>query len=93
MSLSKILGLVGIMSEMLVGSYSGFTVSDRAHRYIARRMHTTKTGPGRSEGMQPAIRAVGSKIARHAREGRLGLRGRTLSGASALAQQNKIHVL
>lgn len=88
MSLSKTLSLVGIMSEMLAGSYRGEKIEG-----LRKRVHPTKTGPGRSEGMNPPIRAVGSKIARHAREGRLGLRGRTLSGASALAQQNKIHVL
>lgn len=36
------------------------------------------------------VSSAGSKISRKAFEGRLGLRGRSLSGASLMAQQNTL---
>ena len=92
MSLSGKLILGGLMGEMLAGAHSGIALTERKRRYIARGTHPTKTGPGRSEGMKPARKDAGNKIANQAFQGRLGLRGRVLSGASALAQQGKLGV-
>lgn len=80
------MNLIGIMGEM----FNSFTISDRAHRLVAKRIHPTKTGPGRSVGMRPVIKDAERKLAKRAFQGRLGLRGRVLTGASALAQQNKL---
>ena len=53
-------------------------------------VHHRKSGPDRSKGDKRKNLKAGTKIARKAFEGNLGLRGRSLRGASLLAQQNKL---
>jgi len=72
--------------ELFSGMVSN--LSDRVTRYVARRVHPTKKGPSRSQGMNRYSLPVGRKLAKKAFLGTLGLRGRNLGAAARLAQQN-----
>lgn len=69
-----------------------FNKDKRDLRKHTNYIHGTRKGPGRSTGVN--IRVVrtgaGTKLAKLVTQGRLGLRGRSLSGASLLAQQGKL---
>jgi len=81
--------LLGLIAGSLFSGSIGM-VNKRVRKYFTTFFNLTKSGPSRSREVKRKLLEPGSKIARKAFEGRIGLRGRTLSGASLMAQQGKL---
>ena len=81
--------LLGLMAWSLSAGLI-VTKTERVRTYFTTYVHRTKSGTGRSRGVKRSSLASGVKLSRKAFEGNLGMRGRSLSGASLLSQQGKL---
>jgi hypothetical protein len=91
---SLIEGLMNLLNQGYLYNPSAniFNRGKRDLRKPANYIHRSRKGPGRSRGVNTLARSTvsGVKLTDRIHEGRLGIRGRVLSGASLLAQQGKL---
>lgn len=83
------MNLLLVMAGMLSAD-SVIKTGRRVIKYFTTYVHKTKSGPGRSVGVKRSSLASGVKLSRKAFEGNLGMRGRSLIGASLMAQQGNL---
>lgn len=81
------MNLLSVMAEVF--NQSSFLPGYVGKTYRPSRIHATKKGPGRSVGMKHMQKATGSKLAKRAFNGVLGLRN-GIGAAGRLALERKL---